>query len=44
MVQTMLGLLPLTSLNTLVLDPALPAWIPDLILRDLRVGTIKRAK
>ena len=37
-VQTMLGLLPIASLNTLVLDPALPPWAPELIVRDLRVG------
>ena len=36
--QTMLGLLPIASLNTLVLDPALPPWAPELIVRDLRVG------
>jgi glycogen debranching enzyme len=37
-VQTMLGLVPIASLNTLIVDPALPVWIPELILRDLRVG------
>jgi len=37
-VQTMLGLLPLAAAETLLLDPALPIWVPELILRDLRVG------
>jgi glycogen debranching enzyme len=37
-VQTMLGLLPLAPLETLVLDPVLPHWIPELVLHDLRVG------
>jgi glycogen debranching enzyme len=40
-VQTMLGLLPIGSLNTLIVDPALPTWIPELIVRDLRVGGAK---
>lgn len=37
-VQTMLGLLPLAPVETLVLDPVLPYWIPELVLHDLRVG------
>jgi glycogen debranching enzyme len=40
-VQTMLGLVPVASLNTLMLDPALPTWIPELIVRDLRVSDAK---
>jgi glycogen debranching enzyme len=40
-VQTMLGLVPIGALNTLIVDPALPAWIPDLILHDLRVRDAK---
>jgi glycogen debranching enzyme len=40
-VQTMLGLVPLASLNTLMVDPSLPTWMPDVILRDLRVGDAK---
>jgi glycogen debranching enzyme len=37
-VQTLLGLLPLAPYQTLVLDPALPEWLPDLVMHDLRVG------
>jgi glycogen debranching enzyme len=37
-VQTLLGLVPLAATNTLLLDPALPAWIPEIVVRDLRVG------
>ncbi|MGH9372762.1 MAG: hypothetical protein ACRD15_14645 [Vicinamibacterales bacterium] len=40
-VQTLLGLVPLAPAETLVLDPALPAWIPELVLHDLRVGQAK---
>jgi glycogen debranching enzyme len=40
-VQSLLGLLPLAATHTLVVDPALPASIPELILRDVRVGTAK---
>ena len=40
-VQTMLGLVPLGALHTLLVDPALPTWMPELILRDLRVGDAK---
>jgi glycogen debranching enzyme len=36
--QTILGLLPIAATDTLILDPALPIWMPELILRDLRVG------
>jgi hypothetical protein len=37
-IQTLLGLVPVAAANTLVLDPALPVWAPELVLRDLRVG------
>jgi glycogen debranching enzyme len=40
-VQTMLGLLPVASLNTLMLDPDLPTWMPELVLHGLRVGDAK---
>jgi glycogen debranching enzyme len=38
LVQTMLGLVPLAPVNTLILDPALPTWAPELVMHDLRVG------
>ncbi len=34
----MLGLVPLAAINTLIVDPVLPAWLPEVIVRDLRVG------
>jgi glycogen debranching enzyme len=37
-VQVLLGLLPLAPFETLVVDPSLPSWMPDVIVRDLRVG------
>jgi hypothetical protein len=36
--QVLLGLLPLAPFNTLVVDPKLPEWLPDVIVRDVRVG------
>lgn len=38
LVQTLLGIVPLAAANTLILDPVLPAWLPEVIVRDLRVG------
>src|SRR5687768_14857510 len=40
-VQALLGLVPLAPAKTLFIDPALPTWIPELLLRDLRVGDAK---
>ena len=39
--QALLGLLPIAAANTLVVDPALPAWLPEVVVRDLRVGASK---
>jgi glycogen debranching enzyme len=36
--QAMLGLYPYAPLNLLLLDPHLPDWLPDITLRNLRVG------
>ena len=38
LVQTVLGLQPVAPLDLLVFDPALPPWLPEVIVRDLRVG------
>jgi glycogen debranching enzyme len=37
-VQSLLGLYPYAPLNALVIDPHLPEWLPELTLRNLRVG------
>jgi glycogen debranching enzyme len=37
-VQSLLGILPLAAADTLVVDPVLPEWLPELVVRDLRVG------
>jgi glycogen debranching enzyme len=36
--QALLGLYPYTPLNMLLLDPHLPTWLPEITLRNLRVG------
>lgn len=38
LLQAMLGLYPYAPLKMLVIDPHLPAWLPEMTLRDLRVG------
>lgn len=37
-IQVLLGMLPLAPFETLVVDPSLPAWLPDVIVHGLRVG------
>lgn len=37
--QTLLGMQPFAPLGLLLLDPHLPAWLPELSVRGLRVGT-----
>jgi len=39
--QSLLGLLPLAPYHTLVVDPSLPEWMPEVTVRDLRVGDAK---
>ena len=39
LLQAMLGFQPDAPAGQLGLDPALPDWLPDVTLRDLRVGT-----
>jgi glycogen debranching enzyme len=41
LVQTLLGLVPLASYGLLVVDPLLPAWLPDVVMHDLRVGNAR---
>jgi hypothetical protein len=36
--QVLLGLLPLAPFNTVVVDPALPEWLPEVIVHNVRVG------
>ena len=38
LVQTMIGLTPLAPRGTLVVDPALPAWLPEITIRNIQVG------
>jgi glycogen debranching enzyme len=38
LLQALLGLFPYAPLKMLILDPHLPEWLPELTLRDLRVG------
>ena len=39
--QAMLGFLPDAPRNKLYVDPSLPNWLPDLTMRDLRIGKHK---
>ena len=39
LLQAILGFLPDAPRGTLHIDPALPAWLPDLTVIDLRVGS-----
>jgi hypothetical protein len=36
--QAMLGIYPYAPMSTLFLDPHLPDWLPEITLRNLRVG------
>jgi glycogen debranching enzyme len=38
MVQSLLGMVPWAAAHTVFVDPALPHWLPDLTLEQLRVG------
>jgi glycogen debranching enzyme len=37
-VQTLTGMLPLAPYEVLVVDPALPEWLPEVVMEGLRVG------
>jgi glycogen debranching enzyme len=39
--QALLGFMPDAPHNKLYVDPVLPAWLPDLTVRDLRIGKHK---
>jgi glycogen debranching enzyme len=39
--QALLGFLPDAPCNKLYVDPSLPPWLPDLTVRDLRIGKHK---
>lgn len=39
--QALLGFVPDAPHDTVYVDPALPAWLPDLTVRDLRIGRHK---
>jgi glycogen debranching enzyme len=38
LIQSMLGMWSYAPLGVLIVDPVLPAWLPELTLRDLRIG------
>jgi glycogen debranching enzyme len=38
LLQAILGIYPYAPLNTLLVDPAMPEWLPDVTLSNLRVG------
>jgi len=38
LVHSILGLQPVAAMNLLVVDPVLPSWLPELVLRGLRIG------
>ena len=38
MIHTILGLQPLAAVETLIVDPVLPTWLPELVLHDLRLA------
>ncbi len=43
LVNTMLGLMPLAPRHTLVVDPALPDWLPEIVVKNIQVGTSRAA-
>jgi len=38
-VQAMLGIYPYAPLNTLLMDPHLPEWLPEISLHNMRIGS-----
>ena len=41
LVMTMIGLTPLAPRGTLVVDPALPDWLPEITVRNIQVGAAR---
>ncbi|MCA1561622.1 MAG: hypothetical protein LC753_08505 [Acidobacteria bacterium] len=41
LIHTILGFHPVAALETLVVDPVLPTWLPELVLHDLRLAGAK---
>jgi glycogen debranching enzyme len=41
LIHTMLGFQPVAPIETLFVDPVLPTWLPEIIMRDLRLGNAK---
>jgi glycogen debranching enzyme len=41
LIHTILGFQPIAALETLVVDPVLPTWLPELVLHDLRLAGAK---
>ena len=41
LLQAMLGIYPYAPLKMLVVDPHLPEWLPEITIRDLRVGNAR---
>ena len=38
LIKSMLGLIPLAPCTTLIVDPELPEWLPELTLTNIQVG------
>lgn len=41
LIHTILGFQPVAPLETLVVDPVLPTWLPELVVHDLRLASAK---
>jgi glycogen debranching enzyme len=41
LIHTILGLQPLAPVETLIVDPVLPTWLPELVVHDLRLAGSK---
>jgi glycogen debranching enzyme len=41
LIHTLLGFQPVAPIATLFVDPVLPTWLPEILVRDLRLGDAK---